>query len=369
MRLLFVTLTGQGHITPTLALVAELVRRGHQVDYATEHPVGTGTAWVELPPLQPHVPLTANPLAGWLRHYFHALRATYPVLLEHCTRERPDGIVYDSTNWPARLVAEKLGIPAVRTIPNFASSAAFPLYDQMTAGVDTTELETECARFAARHGVQLDFQGTLDVPEPLNLVFLPRDFQPAADSFDDRFRFIGPLLGDREHREEWTPRGKPVLFISLGTIFTDVAFYRRCIEAFEDTEWHVAMTIGGTRLSHVPANFDVRPRFPQVAVLKQASAFITHAGMNSTMEALTYGVPLVASPMTPEQKANADRVVELGLGERVNPGDDLRAAVERARTKDLSWMRAVIRDSGGAAKGADEIENYLGGAPGVQRAL
>lgn len=361
MRLLFVTLTGQGHITPTLPLVAELVRRGHQVEYATEEAVGAGSSHLPLPKMSPYIPPDENLLAGWLKHFFAALSATYRVLLDHCTTAKPDAIIYDTTNWPARLVAEKLGIPAVRTIPNFAANDDFPLHRWMITGIDPAEIEADCARFAAEHGVSLDFEGTLEVPERLNLVFLPREFQPGGDTFDDRYRFIGPLLGDRD-QEEWTPGGTPSLYISLGSVFTDEAFYRTCIETFADTEWHVAMTTGDVDLGPVPSNFEIRPRFPQVAVLKQASAFITHAGMNSVMEALSHGVPMVTMPMTPEQKSNADRVLELGLGDRI--GNDLRAAVTRVSADpdvraNLDRMRAVIAHSGGAGRGADEIESYL----------
>jgi hypothetical protein len=36
-------------------------------------------------------------------------------------------------------------------------------------------------------------------------VFVPRAFRPAGDSIDERFLFLGPLLGDREQRETWSP--------------------------------------------------------------------------------------------------------------------------------------------------------------------
>jgi UDP:flavonoid glycosyltransferase YjiC (YdhE family) len=39
--------------------------------------------------------------------------------------------------------------------------------------------------------------------------------------------------------------------------------------------------------------------------------------MNSTMEALYFGVPLVTFPRQPEQEATARRVEELGLGRRL----------------------------------------------------
>src|SRR5687767_4204210 len=51
MGILFVTLSGHGHVTPTLAVVEELVKRGAEVEYATgaEHAeavTGAGARWV-----------------------------------------------------------------------------------------------------------------------------------------------------------------------------------------------------------------------------------------------------------------------------------------------------------------------------------
>jgi UDP:flavonoid glycosyltransferase YjiC (YdhE family) len=43
--------------------------------------------------------------------------------------------------------------------------------------------------------------------------------------------------------------------------------------------------------------------------------------MNSTMEALAHAVPLVVVPQQSEQRVTADRVAELGLGRRLDPGD------------------------------------------------
>ncbi|MBP2371860.1 hypothetical protein [Pseudonocardia parietis] len=69
----------------------------------------------------------------WFRHFFAALAATYPVLLQHCGEQRPDAIVYDATNWPARLIARELDIPAVRTVPNLAENQSYSEVDQAPA--------------------------------------------------------------------------------------------------------------------------------------------------------------------------------------------------------------------------------------------
>jgi hypothetical protein len=49
-------------------------------------------------------------------------------------------------------------------------------------------------------------------------------------------------------------------------------------------------------LGEIPTKFRRPAVLPQPAVLKHAPAFLSHTGMNSTMEALLYQVPLAAFP-------------------------------------------------------------------------
>ncbi|WP_242891911.1 glycosyltransferase [Actinomadura litoris] len=55
-------------------------------------------------------------------------------------------------------------------------------------------------------------------------------------------------------------------------------------------------------LGPLPANVEAHRHVPQPAVLAHTDVFVTHAGMNSTMEALAAAVPMVAVPHTPEQR-------------------------------------------------------------------
>lgn len=359
MGILFVTLAGHGHVTPTLAVVEELVRRGAEVEYATgaEHAdavTGAGARWVELPALPDFHPATDNPIDEWFPHYFRAMSAIYPVLLERCRTDPPELICYDSTNWPARLVARKLGIPAVRTVPHTASNEHYTLMDAGLARFIADDL----AKFVAANDVELDIPSTIEAPEQTSVVFVPREWQPFGETFDESFHFVGPVLGSRLD-EEWSPARTdlPLVFVSLGSMMSDADFYQACLDQFGDGTWQVAMTARDVESSEY---VDVRPWFPQPAVLKHAEVFISHGGMNSTMEALHQGVPLVVVPLTPEQATNGDRVAELGLGERVDDYAELRAAVERVASSgtirsSLDRMRAAIDAGGGAARAADVI--------------
>ncbi|GAB2764490.1 glycosyltransferase [Salinifilum aidingensis] len=304
-------------------------------------------------------------IALWFRHLFAALAAVYPVLLEHCRTQRPDLVCDDVAHWPARL-----GIPAVRTIPNLAENDSYAqVSEQLTAGLGPEHPEMaafaeDVATFAAEHDVDLDVPATSDVTEALNLVFVPREFQPAGDSFDDRFQFLGPMVGRRARTQSWSPPDteRPVLYVSLGSIFTEhPEFYRTCIDAFGDGLWQVAMTIGQTdpaELGPVPATVDVWPWFPQPAVLARAAAFVSHAGMGSTTE-VSAGVPLITLPQMPEQAVNAERIQQLGIGQRLDPeavtAETLRATVDEVAASadvaaNLARMRRAIACSGGTAR-------------------
>lgn len=385
--LLFVVLGGHGHVTPTLPLVGELVHRGHDVQYAcgpefADAVAATGARWIPLPGLPPfHPPAHVGPevVGLWLRHFFAANAATYPPLLAHARAHRPDAVVYDATNWPGGLVADQIGIPAIRTVPNLAANETYSGVDQaLTAGLDDdptmTALTGDIAAFAAEHDVAIDFAATMDVTEALNLVFVPRAFQPAGDTFDDRFRFLGPVLGDRPGEPPWTPPDpeRPLLYVSLGSIFTDhPELYRTCLEAFGDGPWQVCMTVGSTDVSQLgptPATVQLRPWFPQLQVLARASGFLTHAGMGSTMEALYHGVPMLTLPQMPEQVVNADRITQLSLGHRLDPATldpaTLRRAAEEITSSpriraSVDRMRSHARAGGGAVAGAEAIEAHL----------
>jgi MGT family glycosyltransferase len=208
----------------------------------------------------------------------------------------------------------------------------------------------------------------------LRLVTLPRAFQYAGDTFTDRYEFVGPLLSERGYQGGWEPSGDlPVVLVSLGTAYNDrPEFYRTVLRSAADRPWQVVLAIGGVDpevLGAVPPNVEVHRQVPQLAVLRHARAFVTHAGMGGTMEGLHFEVPMVAIPQMAEQRANADRIAELGLGTVLQPdrvtADTLWNAVddvagdEHIRER-LAWMRREMAATGGAPAAADSVERILG---------
>lgn len=394
-HIVFAVPPGHGHVNPTLPLVEELVARGHRITYLTGAELlpavaAAGATPLETPWTPPQRPagpfkFSVEMMAGMLTMFRQQAEQALPAVLEHFRRDRPDVICFDGFAAIGPMLAAKLAVPMVGLMPSMAFNEHYDLRDMVLRG-GFAEDETLDRGMAALAEAQAEFRASLGLAEPatqvlalgpiapLNLVFVPREFQIAGDSFDGRFRFLGPALGSRAAVKGWEPPvdGSPVLFISLGTAFNDRAdFYAQCVEAFGNSRWHVVMAVGSrVELPEVPANFEVAAHFPQPAVLAAATAFLSHTGMNSTLESLYYGVPLVSVPQMPEQAVNGGRVVELGLGRQLDPGATtaqlLRDTVEEVASDpviraNVTKFGEQLRSVDGPALGADALEELLRG--------
>ena len=376
MHLAFVSIPAYGHVNPTLPLVAELVGRGHRVTYFTSADFGplirkagadfhaSGGNWMaSMPALGPGQRAQAHLMLPIMNRVFEDLRSSFPALVDQLRQDPPDAICFDAMTLSGSMAAEKIGAPAIALMPTYATNEHFSLRSLMPApppdGADemakvAMAMGRLLAEFAAEQGVRTPrmFDGP---PAPFNIVFLPREFQPMGATFDDRFRFVGPSVGGRDSDGEWEREGTgPLLFISLGTtpLNRRPDFFRMCLDAFGGSEWDVAMAVGDQTsladLGTIAPNVRVRPFFPQLQVLRQTAVFITHAGMNSTMEALYFAVPMVAVPQQPEQAATARRLEELGLGRHLAP-EDVGSGSAPGR-----GHRGPHRRAGPAERGRDE---------------
>ena len=93
----------------------------------------------------------------------------------------------------------------------------------------------------------------------------------------------------------------------------------------------------------VPANVLVVPFVPQKAVLNHPKTrlFITHCGVKSVIEAVYYGVPMVASPIFFDQYDIMVRVVDKGVGVAVDPRDSSEAEIREKVLEALNSQRIL----------------------------
>lgn len=391
-HLAFVVGPGAGHVNPTLPLVKELVTRGHRVTYITGEPfraavTAAGATTLDLPwdVPQPEAGQTLRSMVSSFGTVMHGMQQhaqeRFAEAVAHFGPDPPDAVCYDVMAPLGTLLADKLAVPGVLLAPSMASNDHFNMGSLLNSVDDDGVLErvfTEAVksdtRFRRANGLpdpatSLPMMGSTAV---LKLVFVPRQFQIAGDTFDDTHLFLGPSMGARATSGEWTPPsdGSPVLFVSLGTGFNErPEFFAQCVEAFGDSRWHVVMAVGDrVRVPRIPVNFEVAPYFPQLTVLRHTTVFLSHTGMNSTMEALYHGVPLVSVPQMPEQAVNGDRVHELGLGHRLDStaitARSLRETVEAVAEDPVTQTNVRefsgrLRAVNGAALGADALEQLL----------
>jgi MGT family glycosyltransferase len=159
----------------------------------------------------------------------------------------------------------------------------------------------------------------------------------------------------------------------LGTVYGNCPqLLRRCLEELADTEWQVVLSAGGglriEDLGPVPGNFIVRSFVPQIEILRRASAFVTHGGMNSVQEALYHGVPLVVAPQAADQFWISARALELGAAlvldaARMEAGA-IRGSVGRilagaSYAAAAARIGASLREAGGSERAATEIQSFI----------
>ncbi|KPJ12633.1 Ecdysteroid UDP-glucosyltransferase [Papilio machaon] len=85
------------------------------------------------------------------------------------------------------------------------------------------------------------------------------------------------------------------------------------------------------QLEGLPKNVHIRSWMPQASILvhPNVKVFITHGGLLSTLEALRYGVPLLAIPVFGDQPGNAIRAMRSGYARKVTFSPDMAPELER----------------------------------------
>ncbi|MFD4720361.1 macrolide-inactivating glycosyltransferase [Streptomyces sp. NPDC058423] len=384
------SIAAHGHVNPSIEVIRELVARGHRVSYAippsfAEKVAATGAEpvlWDSTLPTDDEPEAWGTELIDNIEPFLDDAIQALPRLAEAFAGDEPDLVLHDITSYPARVLAHRWGVPAISLSPNLVAWDGYEeeVGEPMTAGLRATG---RGRAYYARFASWLSENGIGTHPDPFvgrparSLVLIPRVLQPNADRVDEGVHsFVGACQGDRAEQGEWRrPAGAgKVLLVSLGSAFTkQPGFYRECVKAFGELPgWHVVLQIGKfvdpAELGPVPANIEVRDWVPQLAILREADAFVTHAGAGGSQEGLATATPMVAVPQAVDQFGNADMLASLGVA-RYLPmeeatADNLREAVltlagdpEVARR--LEGIRHSMLLEGGTRRAADLVEAEL----------
>ena len=387
-KIVFFCIPAHGHTNPTLGVVRELVRRGHQVKYYSYEPFRTvieaaGADFVPCDAYDAQLGLTPKDgerIGKDLAFSTHVLVETTLALNDMVCRDmaawQPDCIVADSMAAWGKAVALKLGIPFVSSTTTFA-------FNQESAKIMKQSFRELLAFFAAMPKINRDVRRLQATGYPVKsvleliqndqnthtIVYTSPEFQPCAESFSDKYAFVGPSV--RPAREQVTKTHEKLVYVSMGTVVNDrLALYRNCIAALAGENVQVILSVGEqvdiAALGPLPENVSVYPKVDQIAVLEKADVFLSHFGMNSASESLYFGVPLLCYPQTKEQGGMAARVTALGAGLMLeNPSVScIKAAVKlllsdtKIKANAEQIARSFHRCTGPIAA-ADKIEQVI----------
>ena len=392
-RFLFTVAPFAGHVHRMLPDAEALVERGHDVAWVAHsalvgHLLPSGQPVFDLPseparaavqahrasalaaPFGPSVAIAAMdevalPLA---RSTLGDIDRAVDVFAPHCLVSdvaavagglvaRRRGLRWASSAQPATLAQRELYETEV--IREFARSRLDPL--QAEAGLDPVDWPNWSPYLILVNAV----------PELVGDVRLPRTVRLVGATFDrprPPVAFPWHLLDDR-----------PTVFVSLGTVAEHLGrrFLDAVARALADEPLQAVVATAPELLPDPPANFLVRPFVPQIDLLRRVDAVVSHGGMNTVVEALAHGRPLVVAPIAYDQPFNASRVAAIGAGIRVRFArprvEEVRHGVQRVLAEPsyrehATRVGAALRAAGGAAAAADALEELVAAHRPVARA-
>ena len=414
MRVGFLSLPVPGHLNPMTALARKLQSRGHDIVFISLADVAP---FVEAAGL-PFVPCSEaayppgslaklvrrlSELSGkdalhftinsMMKGYTASLFETLPKTL---CKAGVDGLVLDQYQPYVELIPMHLGMPFVHV-----SNALHVDYTGRTpicfldwpyeTGVEALARNMEGVRrsrvllepvttlaqaYAKDAGLSVDWNNPHSTLSRLAWVTqCPREFDFGCAPDFPQFHYAGPFhdgLGRMDFDFPWQQLGgDPIVYASMGTLQNGLLdiFHSITQAALELKELQFVLAVGGQldpkRLGAVPANVVVVSYAPQIEILKRSSLCITHAGLNTVLESLSNGVPMLALPITNDQPGVAARIANKKVGVVISPDqaspENFVAAIEQVLADptfraNVRRMQEAIRSSNGLSIAADILE-------------
>ncbi|ADV83814.1 nucleotide disphospho-sugar-binding domain-containing protein [Terriglobus saanensis] len=362
MKISFITLPVFGHLNPMIALARKVQSLGHDVSLISavdaepfartanlrfipvgenEFPIGSHVYVEKL-----HSELTAG--EEGLRTVFsllgHVAGSLLRPLEQALVKEGSEAVVLDTYQKYMELVPIHLGLPYIHVSNalHFDVSGETPLcfFDwphstdpeakkRNLEGVEVfrslLEPSLEAAKkYAEEVGLSVDWKDLSTTTSKLAWITqIPKDLDFSGPE-PSPYTNTGSFQDDSARPEVAFPweelSDAPLVYASMGTLQTGLRHVFEIIRnvAADHSQYQFVIAIGGVldpaQFDPLPSNVILVRRAPQLELLKRAHLCITHAGLNTVLEALSQGVPLVAIPVTNDQPGVAARLVAKKVG-------------------------------------------------------
>ena len=371
MRIGFVSLPFMGHVNPMIALARKMQSSGHEITFIGVPDVGpsvraAGLNFVSY--CDQEFPIGSMATNHAAVSKIHGLEATLWILgtpeCDRISRPHPpifptvlveseiEALVLDMSHRFLELVPLSLGMPYVQvwnilpidgsgTTPPCLSSRPYEdtpearaqnLEDVKLIGSYLQPLREAAVDYAARSGLHIDWTDPAATASKFAIVAqVPKEFDFPAIPWPPQFHYAGPFFDDAARAPVPFPWEKldsrPLVYASLGTLVNGIeSIYKIILSALgKRTELQAVLSIGKNiqvaGLGPIPSNVIVVEKAPQIELLKRATLCITHAGLNTTLESLAHGVPMVAIPIGFDQPGVAARIAHHQVGEFIEVDD------------------------------------------------
>ena len=414
MKIGFVSMPFSGHLNPMTALARKLQSRGNEVVFfgvpdvepfaraagldfvpygEAEFPVGSidkfygSVATMRGFEVVRHTCMDLNP---------HLTRVTFDYLDEKITTTGVEALVIDTIHFFIELVPLSMSIPYVHiwNVLHLDFSGATPPsvfgwpldnspegLNRNAVGLRTLDailgpLAKIARGYAEKVGLKIDWNDPAATVSKLAVITqTPKEFDFPGIPWPAQFHYAGPFHDDEGRAPVLFPwerlTNKPLIYGSLGTLVNGLDdVYNHILEAVEPLEdvqvvLSVGKNINPENLGPIPSNTIVVRSAPQIELLRLASLCITHAGLNTVLESLAHGVPMVAIPIGYDQPGAAARIAHHGTGEFIEVDelttDRLMGLIEkvlqgRSYRDRAGYFKKVISKTRGLDVAADIIE-------------
>ena len=343
MRILFTCIGGPGHLNPLLSISRAVVDAGHAVLWATSASLrglveNAGFSFHQLghrPAARPRgrAPLRvadAEQSDDEVRENFarRATRLRLPLVGPLLYDWKPDLAVCDEFDFATMLTAERCGLPHASVLVSATGLQIRP----DVVGEPLREIRAE-------YGLAADPNLTM-LGRHLRLSPFPPTFRaPESWRHGTEHAVRPPLPRPPGPRPDWARvrPDAPVIYFTLGTEFGVESgdLYERVLTGLRALPVNLLMTVGSqidpAEFGPQPDHVRIAQYVPQDEVLPHCDVVVSHGGSGSVMGALAHGVPTLLVPIGADQPMNAQRCVELGVGQRLDAvtatAADVRAAV------------------------------------------
>jgi zeaxanthin glucosyltransferase len=364
MKIGFVSMPLSGHLNPMTALARKLQSRGNEVVFfgvPDVEPFARAAGLDFVPYGEEEYPVgsidrvygSVATMRGFevVRHSIMDLnpdltRVTVESLAEKITTTGVEALVIDTIHFFIELVPLSMSIPYVHiwNVLNLDFSGATPP-SLFSSPLDTSPeglkrnaenlhkmvailgpLAEVARSYAEKTGLKIDWSDPGATVSKLAVISqTPKEFDFPGIPWPPKFHYAGPFHDDRGRQLVPFPwerlTGRPLIYGSLGTLVNGLGdVYKHILKAVEALEGvQVVLSIGKNispeNLGRIPSNAIVVRSAPQIELLKRAVLCITHAGLNTVLESLAQGVPMVAIPIGYDQPGTAARIAYHGVGE------------------------------------------------------